>query len=310
MLVRHQQRSQAVLGQLVGRAGGNLLAGRSDNVAGLGVNQVTRRLGPAPAFLQIGNGPALLGRLVLDGSVEGAEDFFLVQAQRIEQRRRRQLAAAIETHVDHVLGVELEVQPGTAIRDDAGSEQVFARCMGLAAVVVEEHARRTVHLGYNDALGAIDDEGALVGHERDIAHVDVLLLDVLDRTCAGFLVHIKDDQAHLHLQRSGIRHVALLAFLDVELRRFELVGDEIQNGALGEILDREDRLEDGLHARVATRARGHILHQEVLVRTLLNFDEIRHRNRFRNATERLANPLLAGERQTHVGSLRRQHCAM
>ena len=39
---------------------------------------------------------------------------------------------------------------------------------------------RAVHLGDDDPLGAVDDEGALLGHERDVAHVDVLLLDVLD----------------------------------------------------------------------------------------------------------------------------------
>jgi hypothetical protein len=36
-------------------------------------------------------------------------DRLLVHAQRIEQRRHRQLAAAIDAHMDDVLGVELEV---------------------------------------------------------------------------------------------------------------------------------------------------------------------------------------------------------
>ena len=66
--------------------------------------------------------------------------------------------------------------------------------MGLAAVVVEEHAGRAVHLRDDDALGAVDDEGAVHGHERHVAHIDVLLLDVLDRAGAGLLVHIEHDE--------------------------------------------------------------------------------------------------------------------
>jgi hypothetical protein len=90
--------------------------------------------------------------------------------------------------------------------------------VGLALVVVEEDAGRTVHLRDDDPLGAVDDEGALVGHEGDVAHVDVLLLDVLDGAGAGFLVGFEDDQAQLDLQRRGVGHVALDALLDVVLR--------------------------------------------------------------------------------------------
>ena len=57
--------------------------------------------------------------------------------------------------------------------------------VGLAAVMVEQHARRTVHLADDDALGAVDDEGAVLRHERHVAHVDVLLLDIDDRLGLG-----------------------------------------------------------------------------------------------------------------------------
>ena len=97
--------------------------------------------------------------------------------------------------------------------------------MRLALVVVEEDARRAVHLGDDHALGAVDDEGAVLGHERDVAHIDVLFLDVLDRLGAGFLVHIEHDQAQRHLERRGIGHGALLALLDVVFRLLEVVID-------------------------------------------------------------------------------------
>ena len=156
------------------------------------------------------------------------EDFLGIHAQRLEQRRHRNLPAAIDACIDDILGVELDIEPRAAIRNDAGGEQQLARRMRLALVVVEEHARRTVHLRDDDALGTVDDEGTVHGHERDIAHVDVLLLDVLHRLGAGFLVDIEHDEAQRHLERRGVGQVALTALVNVELRRFKLVLDELQ----------------------------------------------------------------------------------
>ena len=80
-----------------------------------------------------------------------------------------------------VLRIELEVEPGTAIRDDPRVVQQLARAVRLAAVVIEEHTRRTVQLGDDDALGAVDDEGAVIGHQRNFPHVDFLLTNLLHR---------------------------------------------------------------------------------------------------------------------------------
>jgi hypothetical protein len=68
-----------------------------------------------------------------------------------------------------------------------------------------------------------------IGHERHVAHVDVLLLDVLDRLGAGLLVDIEHDQAQRHLERRGIGHAALAALVDVVFRRLELVADEFEH---------------------------------------------------------------------------------
>ena len=161
----------------------------------------------APARFALGEAVAFFGRPV----------------ERQQQRRHRQLAAAVDADIDEVLGVELEIEPRAAIGDDPGGEQVFARGVGLALVVVEEHAGRAVHLADDDALGAVDDEGAVVRHQRHVAHIDVLLLDVADRARAGVLVDVPDDEAQRHLERRGEGHAALLALLDVVFRLFELV---------------------------------------------------------------------------------------
>ena len=169
----------------------------------------------------------------------GAQPLSRSTLQRVEQRGDGKLPLPVDAHVDQVLAVEFEVEPGAAIRDHPCREQVLAGAVRLALVVVEEHAGRTVHLRHNDALSAIDDERAVVGHQRHVAHVDRLFLDVADRAGAGIFVHIPDDQAENDLQRSGIGHAALNAFLDVVFRLLKFIMDELEPAAAGKVVDRE-----------------------------------------------------------------------
>ena len=166
------------------------------------------------------------------------------------QHRGRQLAAPVDAHVEHVLVVELEVDPRAAVRDDAGVVEQLARRVALALVVVEEGARAAVQLADDDALGAVDDEGAVLGHQRDLAEVDLLLLHVADGLRAGLLVLVPDDQADHDLDRRGVGHPALVALVDVVLGLLEVVADELQRAGLVEVLDGEDRLEDALEPDV------------------------------------------------------------
>ena len=220
--------------------------------------------------------------------------------ERQEQRRRRQLAAPVDADIDVVLGVELEIEPGAAIGDDPGGEQILARGMRLALVVVEEHAGAAVHLGDDDPLGAVDDERAVARHQRHVAHIDVLLLDVADRARAGVLVDIPHDEPQRDLQRRGEGDAALLAFVDVVFRGLQLVADEFELGPLGEIADREDRLEDLLQPDTDALLGQHAHLQEVIVRAPLNLDQVGHRRDFGDAPESLADPLLAVEGNRHL----------
>ena len=171
--------------------------------------------------------------------------------------------------------------------------------MRLALVVIEEHAGRAVHLRDDDALGAVDDEGAVHGHERNVAHVDVLFLDVLDRLRAGLFVDIEHDEAQRHLERRGIGHAALTALVDVVFRRLELVAHEFKLRGVGKIRDRKYRLEDRLQTLVGTSAVRLLHQQELVVGCLLNLDEVRHLRHFLNFSEKLANSFATGERLSH-----------
>ena len=113
--------------------------------------------------------------------------------------------------------------------------------MRFATVMVEKHARAAVHLRDNNTFRAIDDEGAVIGHERHIAHVDILFLDVAHGTATGFLIYIPNDQAQPHLERRGIGQPALDAFLNIIFRIFEFVLHELKATTPGEIINRKDR---------------------------------------------------------------------
>ena len=134
----------------------------------------------------------------------------------------------------------------------------------LPLVVLEEHARRTVQLRHDHALGAVDDERAVVGHERHFAHVDFLLLHFLDdRLGRRFLV--QDHQAHLGAQRRREGQAALLAFLDVERRVAQHVRQEFEARKTIVRHDRENGGEGGLQAFVLALVTDGVRLQETLV---------------------------------------------
>src|SRR5690606_33057800 len=174
------------------------------------------------------------------------EDILMRHIERLQQRRHRQLAAAVDAHIDDILGVKFEIEPRAAVRDNARREQELAARMRLALVVIEEDARAAMHLRDDDALGAVDDEGALVRHERHVAHVDALLLDIEDGLRFSVRIDLEYNKTQGHLERRGKGHAALLALFLVIFRGFKLVGNEFETCRIREILDREYRLENRL----------------------------------------------------------------
>jgi hypothetical protein len=137
-------------------------------------------------------------------------------AERAQHDRDRQLAAAVDAREHAVLGIELEVEPGTAVGNPGPRTAACRSECVLPLSWSKNTPGRTVQLGDDDALGAVDDERAVLGHQRHFAEVDLLLAHVLDRllAAAGFLV--VDDQANRDAQRRGVGQPAQLALLDVE----------------------------------------------------------------------------------------------
>src|SRR5205809_965984 len=100
--------------------------------------------------------------------------------------------------------------------------------MRLAAVVIEEHARAAVQLGNDDPLSAVDDEGAVVRHERQLTEVNLLLADVFNGLLGASSFLIEDDEAHFDTQRRCIGETAQLTLFHVEYRLSEAVADVLE----------------------------------------------------------------------------------
>ncbi len=176
------------------------------------------------------------------------ENQLVLHAQSTQQDRDRQLATTVDAGEQAILGIEFEIQPAAAIRNDPRLVQQLTGRMRLASVVIEEHTRRAMHLVDDHPLGAIDDEGTGVGHQRQIAHIDVLLLDFLDFLVLGRAVLVIDDQTHGDAQRGRVGHAAKLALGHVEFRLAELVTYVLQRSVAGVTRNRKHRRKGTMQA--------------------------------------------------------------
>ena len=309
VLVGHGDLLDAAVDQFAHVARGDALVAGGDDLAVLAGDVEARHLA-----LQAFRDEIELG--ALDAQVERVEDEELLQdvlvgqADGLEQRRHRHLAAAVDAEEQEVLRVEFEVEPRAAVGNHAGREQELAGAVRLAAVMLEEHAGRAVQLRDDHALRAVDDERAVLGHERDLAHVDLLLLHLLHGVLRRFLVH--DDEADLGAQRGAEREAALLAFDDVERRRQQREAHELEPGVARVARDREDRRERGLQALVLALVSLREFLQERAIGRELRFEEERHLQDACALGEALADAFLFGKgigrsvRGRHVSSSRLQ----
>ena len=233
--------------------------------------------------LQAGHqlGSEILGIPVpLDGHlldlVEGAEKLLRAHPDRPEQDRDGELPLPVDLHEEHVLVVELEVEPGAAVRDDPGREEHLAGGVGLSLVMLEEHPGGAVQLAHDDPLGPVDDEGRAVRHEGDLPEEDLLLLDVPDGPRIRPLVHVEDDELHRHLDRGGVVHPPFAALVLAPFGLADGVGDELEGGSPVVVVNREDPLEDRLQPAVLPLGRRDVDLQKIVVGLLLRLDQVRY----------------------------------
>src|SRR4029434_6024757 len=156
-----------------------------------------------------------------------------------EERGREKFPApfaAIEIDVKQVAGVELNLDPRAAIRNDAEAVEHLAVEMDAR---LESDTRRTMQLRNDHALGAVDHKCARRRHERNFSHVNLLFLRPF------FFLELKGDVE---------RRTKCLAFtLRLEGAQFRLANfilAEIKRRLFVVAFDRKNLLENGLQTGV------------------------------------------------------------
>jgi hypothetical protein len=177
-------------------------------------------------------------RVVVDVGEE-AEDLLVgLKAEGADQGGHGDLALAVDLDGEDVLVGGLDLQPGAPVGNQLGGEEGPAGDPVLG--VGEVDARRAHQLGDNHALGAVDDEGPLLGHDREVAHEDLGLLD---------LARLLDGQPGIDPQRRRVGHVAGATLFLVELGLAEGIVEEAELVVLaGVVGDGVDLVEELLEA--------------------------------------------------------------
>ena len=224
---------------------------------------------------------------IVFGLVEGLEDRLvarILRAHRPQQRHRRELARLVDAHAQRVLLGDLQLDPASALGDDAAGVQLLVARLDLDD---EVDAGRAVELADDDPLGTVDDELAAADHDRHVAQVDRFL----ERRLA--LVEPEPD-----VERPAVGQAELAALVGVVARLAQVVAEVLQLERLVVALDREDLAEDAFQPRVAALVGRQVGLEEPLVAAGLDLGQVRNRKLVGDPAE---IPFLGGQDSPHGG---------
>ena len=162
---------QPFIGQFLSRTRRQFFAFFPNGFTGFGINQVEIKFNAFHTLRQEFDFPGLFVGNISVNIIEIAQNFFFIHSfdfgridffalsfqffdfvfgffgiQRIQNGSNRQLAATVDAGINQIFGIKFKIEPGTAIRNNAGRKQIFTGSNGLAFVMIKEHTRRTVHL--------------------------------------------------------------------------------------------------------------------------------------------------------------------
>ena len=300
-VLRRQYVFHPLLNQLGERGRGQFLAFGQDRLPLVGIRQ---RKCQFRSFEQRQRHLAPLLHAHWAARREGLQDFLFRHADRAQQDCHRYLAAAVDSQVQQVLVVESELKPGPILRLDPGMVKDLAGGMAAPLVVGEDDPWRLQQLRHDHPLRAVDHESSVLGHQRNVAEVHILFLDLLDlaRPTLGRVLLVNH---HPRLDPQG-RHVGLappLALAHVEARFAQFVLQAAQLDVTCVADDRERRVEHRLDALVLAFLRRHVDLQEAAVRLPLHLQHVRDRKHFRQLSEIFPDAFFLGIgiRHVHLG---------
>ena len=111
IFVGREQKLRALFCDHTGRTLGQFLARFENNLSGVGVDQIGRRLHALHALCAVRHAPSVLRAGVDDIVVEGRQNGFAIKPQSVKQGSDRQFTATIDTCVNHILRIKFNIEP-------------------------------------------------------------------------------------------------------------------------------------------------------------------------------------------------------
>ncbi len=254
-------RGQAGGADQLGDVLGDLLAALEDDLAGLfAVVRIDDVVDRDLAFDLAGAAAVddlFAGRIVKHADQIGVQAEFRIHGA--EQRHGRELAALVDADTDRVLLARVQLDPASALGNDAATERAAVAGLQLADVV---DARAAVQLADHDAFGAVDDELAAAEHDRHVAEIDFFL----DRLLLG--------QLEPDAERPAIGQSQLATLVRLVPRLAQLVAQVFEPQRLVVAFDRKDFAQHRLDPLIDPLAGGLVVLQEPLVTAGLDLGEI------------------------------------
>ena len=223
-----------------------------------------------------------------------AQNLLVAVVERFEQNRRQHLAPPIDAEVKQIAGIELKIEPVAVIGNHARAVYFFARQRDAPRIVLEKRPRRAVQLRHDDALDAVDDERAGLGHQRHFAHVNLLAFDF-----ARALVFVEKDNVNPSVQRRLVSQFALLAFAHIEMRLAQAIRFEFEVSVPRPRFDREHGVERVLQADIFALFGRRVGLQAGAIRFFLHAQKRRHGGRGRHFRKRTARDFFLDEIAGH-----------
>ena len=165
-----------------------------------------------------------------------------LEADAAEHGGGRNLLLAVDGEVEHV-AFDVEFDPRTTMRNDA------ALVVGTAVrleLFVEAHTRGTVQLRNDNAFSTVDDERAVLGHDRKFANQDIVLDFFLK--LGVFAVLFEHAKGERGIEFHVVGKSTFAAFRDAVFRDTEVILFVFQGEKPVRVGNRENVLEDTLQA--------------------------------------------------------------
>ena len=184
--------------------------------------------------------------------------------KRTQERGRVEFAAtaALIHEAPHdVVGVEHDLDPVSAVRNDADGEKRLA--VGVNGALGGD-AGAAVELGDDHALCTVDDKRAVIRHHRNFAEEHVLFADILAVL-----------ETERGVERLGVGVAIAERLREGVLLRTERVVHEIEYVTSVKARHREDFAENGLETLVLALRGRYIRLQKIIIALRLDLNEIR-----------------------------------